>query len=56
MGCFMYCKQTQRHCLGIFRNSSKKETRPGSEKNWALADQIRDALVARSVVVRDGKI
>jgi cysteinyl-tRNA synthetase len=26
------------------------------EKNWALADQIRDALVTRSVVVRDEKI
>jgi cysteinyl-tRNA synthetase len=33
-----------------------KRNRARHEKNWALADQIRDALVARRVVLKDGKI
>jgi len=34
----------------------EKRNRARQEKNWALADQIRDALVARRVILRDGKI
>ena len=34
----------------------EKRNQARQQKNWALADQIRDALAARSVVLRDGKI
>jgi cysteinyl-tRNA synthetase len=33
----------------------EKRNRARQEKNWTLADQIRDELVARRVVIKDGK-
>ena len=33
----------------------EKRNRARQDKNWVLADQIRDALAARSVVLKDGK-
>jgi cysteinyl-tRNA synthetase len=33
----------------------EKRNRARREKNWALADQIRDALADRGVVLKDGK-
>ena len=33
-----------------------KRNQARQDRNWVLADQIRDALAARSVVLKDGKI
>ena len=52
----MYCKQTQQTLPPDIQELIEKRNRARQEKNWALADQIRDALVARRVVLKDGKI